>query len=140
MILEIKCLIIKKKHIFSSTFTFSKQSFLGNFDFWLKTRQNYKSCSKNDQNHQFALLSFTFDKKKSTISHWPFFSDLWHWIAHTNDIYCSSLNFWDKLWKSRGCSLEKLSLGSSQGGSRRELPRESFSRLPEALPQLVRLC
>ena len=65
-------------------FTFSKQSFLGIFDFWLKTPQNYKSFSKNGQNHQFALLSFTFNKKKSTFWCWPFFSDLWHGIAHKN--------------------------------------------------------
>ena len=68
----------KKK---SSTFTFSKQSFLEIFDFWLKTPQKYKSCSKNGQNHHFALLSFTFHQKKSTFQHWPFFSDLWHGIT-----------------------------------------------------------
>ena len=45
-------------------FTFSKQSFLSIFDFWLKTPPNYKSCSKIGQNHQFALLSFTFHFKK----------------------------------------------------------------------------
>ena len=49
---------------FFSIFTFSKQSILGIFDFWLKTPPNYKICSKNGQNHQFALLSFTFHKKK----------------------------------------------------------------------------
>ena len=60
MIFEISCL----KFSFSfSISTFSKQSFLGIFDFWLKTPPNYKSCSKNGQNHQFALLSFTFQKK-----------------------------------------------------------------------------
>jgi hypothetical protein len=36
---------------------------LGIFDFWLKTPPNCKSCSKNGQNHQFAVLSFTFHKK-----------------------------------------------------------------------------
>ena len=55
------CLILKKKK--SSIFTFSQQSFLGIFNFWLKTPQYYKSCSKNDQNHQFALLSFKCHKK-----------------------------------------------------------------------------
>ena len=67
MIFEISCSIFKKKHIFFlSIFTFSKQSFLGISYFWQKTPQNYKSCSKNGQNHQFALLSFTFHQKKST--------------------------------------------------------------------------
>ena len=42
---------------------------------------------------------------------------------------------WDKLWKSLGCSLEKLSRGSSRGRS----PRDGFSRLHKAFPQLVRL-
>ena len=65
MIFELSCLIFKKKNI-SSIFTFSKQSFLGIFDFWQKTPQNYKSCSKNGQNHRFALLSFKFHQKKST--------------------------------------------------------------------------
>ena len=46
-----------------SIFTFSKWSFLGIFHFWLKTPPHCKSCSKNGQNHQFALLSFTFHKK-----------------------------------------------------------------------------
>ena len=36
---------------------------MGIFEFWLKTPPNCKSCSKNGQNHQFALLSFTFHKK-----------------------------------------------------------------------------
>ena len=44
-----------------------------------------------------------------------------------------------KLWKSRGCSLEKLSLGSSQGHSPRELPRDTFASVPKAFPLLVRL-
>ena len=58
MIFEISCSILQKTK-FSLIFTFSKQSFLGIFDFWLKTPPNYKS-----QNHQFALLSFTFHFKK----------------------------------------------------------------------------
>ena len=62
MIFEISFPIIKKKK--SLIFTFSKQSFLGIFDFWFETHPNYKSCSKNGQNHQFALLSFTFHTKK----------------------------------------------------------------------------
>ena len=87
MIFEISCSIFKKKqkkNFFFSIFTFLKRSFLGILDFWLKTSQNYMSCSKNSQNHQFALLSFTFLFKKKTIFwRWPFFSDLWHGIAHT---------------------------------------------------------
>ena len=63
MIIEISCSIFKKKLIILN-FLFLKQSSLGTFDFWLKTPQNYKSCSKNGQNHQFALLSFRFYKKK----------------------------------------------------------------------------
>ena len=64
MLFEISCSIFKKYIFFSSSiFTFSKQSFLGIFDFWLKTPQNFKSCLKNGQNHQFALLSFTFHQK-----------------------------------------------------------------------------
>ena len=35
---------LKKKQ--TSIFTFSKQSFLGIFDFWLKTPQNYKVVKK----------------------------------------------------------------------------------------------
>ena len=53
---------------------------------------------------------------------------------------CTYSLLWDKLLKSRGCSLEKLSLGSSQGRSPRELPGDSFSRLPKAFQQFVRLC
>ena len=58
MIFNISCLFFKKKHFFASIFTFSKQSFLGNFD--------YKICFKKGQNHQFALFSFIFHKKKLT--------------------------------------------------------------------------
>ena len=54
---------------------------MGIFDFWLKTPPTYKSCSKNSQNHQFAVLFFTFLLKKSTFWRLPFFSDLWHGIA-----------------------------------------------------------
>ena len=64
MIFGISCSIFKKNFFSSSIFTFSKQSFLGIFDFGQKTPQNYKSCSKNGQNHQFALLSFKFHQKK----------------------------------------------------------------------------
>ena len=62
MIFDI-CFLIFNFFLLFSIFTFSKQSFLGIFDFWLKTPQNYKSCSKNGKNHQFALLSFMFHKK-----------------------------------------------------------------------------
>ena len=62
MIIEISSLIFKKKN-YCSIFTFSKQSFLGIFYFWLKTPQNYKSCLKNGQNHEVALLSLTFHQK-----------------------------------------------------------------------------
>ena len=60
MILKTSCLIFKKKTNNFSIFTFSKQSFLGIFYCCLKTPQNYKSCSNNGQNHEFAILSFTF--------------------------------------------------------------------------------
>ena len=64
MILEKIFLNLEEKNIFL-IFTFSKQSYFGIFFyFWLKTPQNYKSCSKNGQNHEFALLSFTFHQKK----------------------------------------------------------------------------
>ena len=60
MIFDISFSIFNFFFFFFSIFPFSKQSYLGIFDFWLKTPPNYKSCSKNGQNHQFALLSFTF--------------------------------------------------------------------------------
>ena len=72
---------LKKKTIYFSIFTLLKQSFFGYFDFWLKTPRNFKSCSKNGQNHEFTLLSFTFHQKKSTFWRWPFFSELWHGIV-----------------------------------------------------------
>ena len=66
MILEISCLISKKNYLFL-IFTFSKQSCLGIFDFWLKTPQNYKSFSKKTAKiiHLPCYLSH-FIKKKST--------------------------------------------------------------------------
>ena len=73
MIFEISCFIFKKKHFLFAIFTFSKQSFLGILDFWQKTPQNYKSCSKNGQNHQFALMSFKFHQKKIHFSTLTFF-------------------------------------------------------------------
>ena len=55
------------------------------------------------------------------------------WLVCTPDMNYKLAHWhWDKLWKSRGCSLEKLSLGSSWGRNPRKLPRDSFSRLPEA--------
>ena len=84
MIFDISFSILSFFCCFFSIFTFLKRSFLGIFDFWLKTPPNCKSCSKNGRNHQFALLSFTFHKKKSTFWRWPFSSDLWHGIAHLN--------------------------------------------------------
>ena len=61
MIFKTSSSILKKK-----TITFSKHSFLDVFDFGLKAPQSYKSCSKNGQNNQFALISLTFHFKKST--------------------------------------------------------------------------
>ena len=74
MIFDISFSILSFFFFFFLIFTFSKRSFLGISDFWLKTPQNCKSCSKNGQNHQFALLSFTFHKKN------PLFNvDLFPW-------------------------------------------------------------
>ena len=38
---------------------------MGIFDLGLKTPQNYKSPSKNSQNYQIALFSFTIHQKKT---------------------------------------------------------------------------
>ena len=51
MIFKISCLILEDKKHFFFNFHFFKTVILGIFDFWLKTL-NYKSCSKNIQNHQ----------------------------------------------------------------------------------------
>ena len=64
MIFEISFSIIIFFFFFYSIFTFSKQSFFGYFLYLTKTPPNYNSCSKNGQNLQFALLSFTFHFKK----------------------------------------------------------------------------
>ena len=68
MIFEIICSIFKK------TFSFLQFSLFQNSHFWVffifgkkKTPKNYKSCSKNGKNHQFALLSFTFHQKKNPL-------------------------------------------------------------------------
>ena len=64
MIFEISCWILEEeKNSFNSHFF--KTVFLGIIDFWLKIPKKYKSCSKNSQNHQVALLSFTFPENNS---------------------------------------------------------------------------
>ena len=63
MIFEISCSIFKKKHFFLQFPLFQNSHFWVILIFWLKTPPNYKSCLKHGQNHQFALLSFTFHKK-----------------------------------------------------------------------------
>ena len=64
MIYEIVCWILEFFFFFFNVY-FSKQPYFGIFDLGLKTPQTYKNCSKNGQNHQIALLSFTIHKKKS---------------------------------------------------------------------------
>ena len=60
MVFEISCLILEKKQTNLSVFDFFKTVILGIFLFWAKTSQTYKSCSKNGQNLQIAVLFFTF--------------------------------------------------------------------------------
>ena len=72
--------LFKKTFFFISIFTFSKQSFLGTFHFWLKTPQNYKSCSKTAKIIRLPYYLSHFIKK-SNFWCWPFFSDFWHGIA-----------------------------------------------------------
>ena len=61
MIFEISCSILKKKKSFN--FHFFKNSNFWVFLFLAKNTPKFKKCSKNGQNHQFTLLSFTFNKK-----------------------------------------------------------------------------
>ena len=68
-------------------FHFFKQSFLGIIDFWLKTPQITRVDKKKGQNHQFALLSFTFQKKISTFWRWPFFYGPLTWNRPTAKSY-----------------------------------------------------
>ena len=90
MIFEISCCVIKKNCMVFN-FHFKNKFFLGIYNFGPKTSKNDKNCAKNSQNHQIAFLSFTFHPKKSTFWHWPFFSDLWHGIAHIRvDIHVPS--------------------------------------------------
>ena len=64
MIFKISCSILEEeKKLFSSIFTFSKQSFLGIFFIFGKNTPKLQKLFKNGQNHQFALLSFTFHQK-----------------------------------------------------------------------------
>ena len=51
-------------HFIFLNFQFFKTVIFGYFRFMAKTPPNKKSCSKNIQNHQLALLSFTFHQKK----------------------------------------------------------------------------
>ena len=60
MIFELSCSIFENKHFFFFNFHFFKTVIFGYFCFLAKAPPNYKSCLKNGQNHQFALLSFTF--------------------------------------------------------------------------------
>ena len=52
---------------------------MGIFHFGFKTPQNYKSCSRNRQNHQIALLCFTFHQKKIHFSTLTFFLGPFTW-------------------------------------------------------------
>ena len=60
MIFEISFSIFNS--FFFSIFTFSIQSFLGNFDFWLKTPK-LQSCSKNSQSINLPYYLSHFIKK-----------------------------------------------------------------------------
>ena len=69
VIFEISCIIFKK-NIFFLNSHFFKTVILGYFIFLAKnTPQITRVVKKNGQNHQFALLSFTFHLKKSTFWH-----------------------------------------------------------------------
>ena len=74
----------KKKLFIFSIFTFSKQSFLGIFDFLTQNTPKLQKWFKKRPKSWIALLSFTFHQKKSTF--WPFFSDLWHGIAQISPL------------------------------------------------------
>ena len=60
------------------------------FYFWLKTPQNYKSCSKNCKNDQFALLSFIFHFRKIQFSTLTFFLGPLTWN-------CPLAKIWDHI-------------------------------------------
>ena len=51
------------RNFFSSNFTFFKKSFLGIFDFWLKTHHNYKKLFKKRPKPLICLIIFYLKKK-----------------------------------------------------------------------------
>ena len=66
MLFEISCSIFLKKKYFFSVFTFSKQSVLGIFDFWLKTPKITKVVQKTAKIINLPYYLSHFIKKKST--------------------------------------------------------------------------
>ena len=101
MIFEISCSIFKK-NIFFFNFHFLKTVIFGYFWFLAKTPPNYKSCSKNCQNHQFALLTFTFHLKKNHFSTLTFFLGPLTW----NRPLVKWFRFgWQDWWGHSGISL-----------------------------------
>ena len=92
MILEISCLIFKKKHFFFN-FHFLKTVIFGYF--WFLAKKHPKITKVVQKTNKIINLPYypsNFIKKKSTFWHWPFFSDLWHGIAHVKDIYRRQCN------------------------------------------------
>ena len=80
MIFEINCSIFKNLLFLLQFSLFQNSHFWGGV-FGQKNTPKLQKMFKKGQNHQFALISFTFHQQKIHFLTLTFFSDLWHGIA-----------------------------------------------------------
>ena len=99
-------------------FHFSKQSFLGIFDFWLKTPPNHKSCTKTVKIINLPSYLSHFIKKKSTFLCWTFFLGPLTWNCPKEELQvvliCWHLDLQVLracLWRNSYCCWMQLVLG-----------------------------
>ena len=93
--------------------------FFGNFWFLAKNTPKLQKLFKKRPKSSICLIIFHISSKKSSFWHWPFFSDLWHGIAHLSP-----------LWRARRKPFLQLSprvLGGD--GRRRKSPLDGAAYL-----------